>query len=115
MKSRMKILISTAALAAVLATGCSVEQTKDAKLPDVDVKADAGNVPEYEVVKTEDGEMPSVDADVQAGQMPSYDVDTAEVEVSTEEETVKVPKAKVVVEEETVEVPDVDVKMPDEK
>ena len=115
MKNQMKLLVTTAALAAVLATGCSVEQTKEAKLPDVDVQADSGNMPEYKVVKTEDGKMPSMDVDAKGGQMPSYDVETADVEVSTEKETVKVPKAKVVVEEETVEVPDVDVTMPGDK
>lgn len=96
----------------VTLTGCSVDQTKEARVPDVDVAADAGNVPEYEVRKTEDGEMPSVDVEAKGGQAPEYDVETADVDVSTEKETVKVPEPRVVVEEETVEVPDVDIKMP---
>lgn len=109
-------MIITAGIAATLAlSGCSVEQTKQAELPDVDVKADAGNVPEYKVVKTEEGKMPTAEVDAKGGQMPEFDVDTADVEVSTEKKNVKVPKPAVVVEEETVEVPDVDVKMPGDK
>lgn len=113
MNIRKKLII--AAMAGLLAfTGCSVDQTKEAKLPDVDVSAESGNLPKYEVTKTEDGKMPNVDVQAEGGQMPEVDVDTADVDVSTEKETVKVPKAKVVVEEETVEVPDVDVTMPNE-
>ena len=67
---------------------CDVEQTKKAKLPDVDI-------------------------DVDAGQMPKFDVDWADIDVSTKTETVKVPTLKVVMEEVEVEVPYVDVDMPD--
>lgn len=51
-----------------------------------------------DVDQTEEGEMP--DVDVQGGNMPEYDVETADVDVGTEEKT--------------VEVPDVDVTMPDD-
>lgn len=114
----MKIirLITGGALAlALFAGGCAVDQTKEAKAPDVDVQASSGQVPKYDVVKTQDGKMPSVDVDVKGGQLPKYDVETADVDVGTETKTVDVPKAKVVVEKETVKVPDIDVKMPDEK
>jgi hypothetical protein len=113
MKLTMKL--ATVALAAALAlTGCSVDQTEQAKAPDVDVAADSGNMPEYEVVQTEEGRAPSVDVDAEGGNLPEYEVDTAEVDVSTDTETVTVPKAKIVTEEETVEVPDVNVTMPDD-
>ncbi|MFA5507453.1 MAG: hypothetical protein WC314_17080 [Vulcanimicrobiota bacterium] len=116
MKISNKLIAGGVGLALALTlAGCSVEQTREAQLPDVDVQADAGKIPGYKVVKTQDGEMPSVDADVKGGQMPEFDVDTAEVDVTTQEETVKIPKPKVVVEEETVEIPDVNVTMPDEK
>ena len=59
----MRIILAAAALALPLAA-CSVEQT-------------------------EDGEMPEVD--VEEGSMPEYDVDTADVDVGTTEETVEVP------------------------
>lgn len=42
-----------------------------------------------DVEQTEQGEAPEVD--VQAGELPEYDVDTADVEVRTEERTVDVP------------------------
>jgi hypothetical protein len=50
-----------------------------------------------DVDQTEEGEMPEVN--VEGGNMPEYDVETADVDVGTEEKT--------------VEVPTVDVKMPD--
>jgi hypothetical protein len=63
-----------ATLVAPLAIGlaaCDVDQTKEAELPEVDVKG---------------------------GQVPEFDVETADVDVGTEEKT--------------IEVPDVDVTMP---
>lgn len=107
--------LATALIIGSLAlTGCSVDQTEQAKAPSVDVSGDAGNMPEYEVRQTEEGEAPSADVDVKGGQLPEYDVETAEVEVSTEEETVKVPEPRVVIDEETVTTPEVDVEMPGE-
>lgn len=80
-----KFFIAAALATSLALTGCSVEQTKQAELPEV---------------RTE------------GGQMPEYDVETAEVDVSTEKKNVKVPEVEVVVEEKQVEVPDVDVTMP---
>lgn len=71
-------------------TSCDIDQTQEAKLPDVDMAVD-----------------------VEAGQMPEFDVDWADVNVGTRTETVKVPKVVVVMEETEVEVPYVDVDMPD--
>lgn len=47
--------------------GCDVEQTEEGELPNVDVQAEGGNLPEYEA-------------------------DAAEVDVTTEEKTVEVPQ-----------------------
>ena len=52
------------------------------------------------VQQTEEGEMPDVDVQTEGGNLPEYDVDAADVDVTTEERTVKVP--------------DVDVNMPEE-
>lgn len=52
-----------------------------------------------DVEQTEEGSLPEVD--VEGGDMPEYDVDTADVDVGTEEKTVTVP--------------DVDVTMPDDQ
>lgn len=62
------------ALLAVSATGCRVKQTEEGKLPDVDVSAEGGKVPEYDVdaadvdvsATTEKREVtvPDVDVDV---------------------------------------------------
>ena len=42
-----------------------------------------------DVDQTEEGEMP--DIQVEGGNMPEYDVETADVDVGTEERTVEVP------------------------
>lgn len=75
--------------AIALLTSCNIEKKKDGALPDldIDVQADAGAIPEY-------------------------DVDWAEVNVGTTTKTVTVPKVVVVMEEEEVEVPFIDVDMP---
>ena len=67
------------------------------------------------VKKEEKGEMPDLDVDVtaDAGELPEYDVNWADVNVGTRTETVEVPKVAVVTEEEEVEVPYLDVDMPD--
>ena len=63
--------------------------------------------------KTESGEAPSIDVDADAGELPEYDVDTADVDVSTETTTVDVPDVNVTTQEETVEVPTIDVEPAD--
>lgn len=42
-----------------------------------------------DVEQTEEGDMPEVQ--VEGGELPEYDVDTADVDVTTEERTVEVP------------------------
>ena len=74
-----------------LLVACDVDQTQEARLPDVDV-----------------------DVDATAGQLPEFDVDWADVNVGTRTTTIKVPKVVVVMEEEEVEVPYVDVDMPND-
>ncbi|MFM7349139.1 MAG: hypothetical protein ACKO01_06575 [Erythrobacter sp.] len=62
----MKRIILTALIAplAIGLAACDVDQTKEAKLPDVDVKG---------------------------GQMPEYDVQPADVDVTTKKTTIEVP------------------------
>ncbi|MFG0286531.1 MAG: hypothetical protein ACF8CQ_00055 [Rhodopirellula sp. JB044] len=73
----------------IATTGCDVEQTSEGRLPDVDVDADPGA-------------------------MPTYDVDTPDVDVSMKEKKVDVPDVDVDVdsEERTMSLPDVDVTLP---
>jgi hypothetical protein len=58
------------ALLTVFATGCRVRQTEEGELPDVDVSAEGGKLPEYDVdaadvdVKTEKREVTVPDVDV---------------------------------------------------
>ncbi|MFD1062168.1 hypothetical protein ACFQ1Q_02830 [Winogradskyella litorisediminis] len=86
-----KLFIPFVALALVFATSCKMDQTKEAKLPEVDV-----------------------DIDTEAGQLPAFDVDWADVNVGTRTEMVEIPKVVVVMEETEIEVPYLDVDMPDE-
>lgn len=68
----MRKLVLTTAIA-TLSLGlaaCDVKQTEEAELPDVEVDAEGGNLPEY-------------------------DVDTADVDVEMEEETIEVPTLEV--------------------
>ena len=84
----MRNLAALAALAGATAlTACDVQQTREAKAPDVDVQAEGG-------------------------QLPKYDVDTAEVEVGTTERTITTPE--ITTEKETVQVPVVGVEPPKE-
>jgi hypothetical protein len=69
--ARNNAILFIAATAMVLALGgCKVDQTQEAKLPDVEVKAEGG-------------------------QLPKYEVETPEVEVGTKTVEVEVPTATV--------------------
>lgn len=48
-----------------------------------------------DVDKTQEGEMPTVDVDAEGGALPAYDVETAEVDVDTKEVLVEVPDVDV--------------------
>ncbi len=67
------------------------------------------------VKKEEKGEMPEVDVDVTAdsGELPEYEVNWADINVGTTTKMVSVPKVVIVMEEEEVEVPVIDVEMPE--
>ena len=43
------------------------------------------------VEQTEEGELPNVDVNAEGGEMPEYDVDAADVEVGTETKEIEVP------------------------
>ena len=88
MSRTVLILLAIAALVLLVlfATGIlDMTQTKEAKLPDVDVSA-------------------------QGGQAPAFDVDAKEVVVGTTETNVSVPDVDVDTQETTVDVPVVGVK-----
>lgn len=69
------------------------------------------------IEKKKDGELPTVDVDVEAdaGELPDYDIAWADINVGTTTKTVEIPKLVVIMEEEEVEVPYIDVDMPDDK
>lgn len=108
-------LSSGAALALTLVLGlaaCDVDKTQEGKMPDVDIQAESGQLPEYEQV--EETKLPTLDVDVEEGRLPKYDIDAPEVTVSLKERTVTVPKLIVVTEEEQMKVPHIGIDFPDE-
>lgn len=87
----MKKTFLTLATVALLFTSCDLKKTESGELPEVDV-----------------------DVDAEAGNLPEYEVNWADVDLTTKTKMVEVPKVVVVMEEEEVEVPVLDVDMPDE-
>lgn len=81
------IIVPALLLALMLQASCSVEQTEEGELPDVNIE-------------------------VESGKLPDYDLDLADIDIKTEKKTVQVPK--VVMEEKVIEVPTVDVEMPND-
>ncbi|TLP70614.1 hypothetical protein [Maribacter sp. ACAM166] len=67
------------------------------------------------IKKEEKGELPEMDIDVSAdaGELPEYEINWADVNVGTTTKMVKIPKVVIVMEEEEVEVPVIDVKIPE--
>lgn len=111
-----KLLIPALAATSLFAAGCDIDQTQEGELPDVDMRADAGKLPEYEIRKTEEGRLPDVDVDVKGGKLPKYDIDGPEVTVGKKRVGVDVPDVDVDVktERKTFTVPTVDVDLPDD-
>jgi hypothetical protein len=70
----MKTIVKVLALGAVglAIAGCDVDKTKDGKLPDVDVNATGGQLPEYNV----QGPEVTVGTENRTVQVPTVDVDT---------------------------------------
>jgi len=80
---RQLALMSAMALASgSLLIGCTVEQTEEGELPDVDMQVEGGNMPKYDVDA----------AEVEVGSRPAQvTVPTMDVDVGSEEKTVRVP------------------------
>lgn len=66
------------------------------------------------VEKTQEGEMPDVDVSAEGGQLPAYNVETPDVDVTTKQAEMTVPDVDVNSKDVTVPVPDVDVTLPEE-
>lgn len=69
-RSNWKVFVMLMALLVVLATGaCRVRQTEEGKLPDVDVSAEGGKMPEYDV------DAPDVDVKMEKREVTVPNVD----------------------------------------
>jgi len=77
------IIPAVAALTALSFTSCDVDKKKDGKLPSVDV-----------------------DVEAEKGEMPEYEVETADVEVGTKKKTIEVPDVNVEMPEDKDEAPE---------
>jgi hypothetical protein len=73
--AKTALLSAVAAASLLVLSGCKVEQTEEAALPDVEVTAEGGN-------------------------LPKYDVETAKVEMGTKTVEMEVPTADVVMPDE---------------
>ena len=81
--------------AVVLLSACDIDQTQEAKLPDVNVDAEPGQLPKYEVTQTQEGKLPDVDVSAEGGQLPKFEVETADVDVGTKTVEITVPTVDV--------------------
>jgi len=71
MKSTLGIILTSSCLALA---GCDVDQTKEGEMPDVDVNASGGQLPEYNVT----GPDVNVGTENKTVQVPTVDVDVPE-------------------------------------
>ncbi len=88
------LVIAGAVVVAVIAIGAfylvDIDQTQEARLPDVDVS-------------------------VEGGQLPEFDAEVGSIEVVSEEVVVEVPEVEVTMEETVVEVPSLQINTPDDE
>ncbi|MCB0323702.1 MAG: hypothetical protein KDD69_09025 [Bdellovibrionales bacterium] len=80
------IVGATTLFAALGLTACDVDQTREAKIPDVDVEAEGGQLPEYEV------RTPDVDVGTERARMKVPDVDLEETDVTVPSIDVDIPE-----------------------
>ena len=71
MKNTLAIILASSCLALA---GCDVDQTKEGEMPDVDVNASGGQLPEYNVT----GPEVNVGTENKTVQVPTVDVDVPE-------------------------------------
>lgn len=68
-----------------------------------------------DVDQTQEARLPDVDVDVSGGQAPKFDAEVGSVAVGETEANVTVPKVEVTSEEKTFALPTLDVKSPEEE
>lgn len=110
---RKLVTVFVTGLATLTVAGCDVEQTREAKLPKVDVSVEKGQLPEYEIKQTKKARMPDVDIDVESGQLPEVEVETANIEIGRQEVSVPVPDVEL--KDKKVTVPSIDIEMPNQQ
>lgn len=110
---RKPVAVFVTGIAALTVAACDVEQTREAKLPNVDVSVDKGQLPAYEIKQTKEARMPDVSVSVESGQLPEVEVETADIEVGRKDVSVPVPDVEV--KDKKVTMPTIDIEMPDER
>lgn len=65
-----------------------------------------------DVEQTQEARMPDVDVSVEAGQMPEYKAEVGSISITQEQTSVTVPDIDVSMEEKTVTVPGLSIKAP---
>lgn len=74
----------------------------------------AGGVYMIDVDQTQEARLPDVDVSVEGGQMPEFDAEVGSIDIVTEEATVEVPDVEVTMQETTIDIPTLEVSPPEE-
>lgn len=67
-----------------------------------------------DIEQTREARLPDVDVNVTGGQTPDYDVRTGDVDIGTKQTTVQVPDVKITTEEREITVPSIEITPPEE-
>ena len=74
----------------------------------------AGLVYMVDIDQTQEARLPDVEVNVDGGQMPEFEADVGSIDLTTEETTIEVPEVEVTMEERTVTVPSLDITPPED-
>ncbi|UWR20941.1 hypothetical protein [Sulfitobacter sp. S190] len=72
----------------------------------------AAGVYMIDIDQTQEARLPDVNIDVEEGQMPAFDAEVGEINLTQEEVTVETPDIDVTMEESTFTVPGIDIQPP---
>lgn len=67
-----------------------------------------------DIDQTEEARLPDVDVSVEGGNLPEFDAEVGSIEVGSTEETVTVPDVEITTQEATVTVPTLDINAPED-
>ena len=75
----------------------------------------AAGVYMIDIDQTQEARLPDVDVSVEGGQAPKFEANVGSIDVTQEEVTVEVPEVDVTMEEKTITVPGLEITPPEEQ